>query len=790
MDDSFSNNFLDPNLNELFNFMQLYHLNQFNTIPNGNNKYLDLILSNINFCNILVNHSVRPLVSEDNYHPALSIVIQFVPVRVGKRNNSVNIDKYDFKKADYLTMWNLFSFIDWNFLNNYDDVNTAVYNFYGHIYNVLDQTVPLRTFNKKFPSWYSTDTINLIKCKSKIRKFALNSGDLNILANFKYLRSQLKKSIARDYDFYLQNIENNLISDPKKFWSYFKKNNSLPNNIFYNNMSYNNDNDIANVFADYFSSVYKSSSVYDRSSTIFDSSSFDLIKIDHITFDDVMSAIKKLKSSLSVGVDKIPSFIVKGCADGLIYPLLILFNLSLNTKTFPDAWKQTKIIPILKKGIVNDCKNYRPIAILSPFSKIFEIIVYNKLFLQVKGLISSAQHGFMPKRSTLTNLFCLNNKIISSFEKGYQLDVIYTDFSKAFDSIDFGILLGKLIGMGFHINLADWIFSYLCNRMLYVYFNGAISNSFTNTSGVPQGSNLGPLLFILFINDLCEILKFSEYLLFADDLKLFKQICSVVDSDLLQNDLDSLFLWCNNNNLFLNIQKCSILSYSRKSHNINYCYQINNLPLSRSDSVLDLGVTFDAKLDFSFHINSIISKSYKKLGLIKRKTKDFSNQVALKTLFFSLVRSNLEYCSLIWNPHHKSKIGCLEQVQNRFARYLYYKSNSVYIQDISSSYLRNIFNLPSLKSRRDLFCLLFFYKVINNMIDCSDILSCINIFVPNRTLRNYNLFEIPFVKYNYIGNFSLYKFYKIYNKFSNDLDVFDMPFHIFKGKCCKLLNSH
>ncbi|GBM90559.1 putative RNA-directed DNA polymerase from transposon BS [Araneus ventricosus] len=324
----------------------------------------------------------------------------------------------------------------------------------------------------------------------------------------------------------------------------------------------------------------------------------DLVKIENVTYDDVVLAISELKSSLTVGVDNILSFIIKGCSEFLIYPLLVLSNLPLRTKVFPGAWKQTKIIPVFKKGDAQNCKNYRPIAILSPFSKIFESIIHKKLYNQVKNLISTSQHGLIPKRSTTINLFCLTDKIISSFESGSQLDVIYTDFSKAFDSIDFGILLKKLQGIGFHVNLIAWILSYLCKRSLYVYFNNAVSHEFTSTSGVPQGSNLGPLLFMLFINDLTCVLKYSGCFLFADDLKLFGSIRSDLDSVLLQRDLDCLFKWCIDNRLHLNTEKCSVLSYTRKAQPLIHVYKINNLVLSRSNTITDLGIIFDSKLDF------------------------------------------------------------------------------------------------------------------------------------------------------------------------------------------------
>ncbi|GBM38830.1 putative RNA-directed DNA polymerase from transposon BS [Araneus ventricosus] len=465
-------------------------------------------------------------------------------------------------------------------------------------------------------------------------------------------------------------MENYLVSYPMRFWSYFKnKNINSPDSLFYNNVRYNNDGDITNAFADYFSFVFKPSTDFDGNDECKSDCVGDLVKIENVTYDDVVLAISELKSSLTVGVDNIPSFIIKGWLEFLIYPLLVLFNLSLRTKVFPGVWKQTKIIPVFKKGDAQNCKNYRPVAILSPFSKILESIIHKKLYNQVKNLISTSQHGFIPKRSTTTNLFCLADKIISSFESGSKLDVIYTDFSKAFDSIDFGILLKKLQGIGFHGNLIDWLLSYLCKRSLYVYFNNAVSHEFTSTSGVPQGSNLVPLPFILFTNDLTCVFKYSGCLLFADDLKLFGSICSNLDSVVLQRDLDCLFKWCIDNRLHLNIEKCSVLSYTRKAQPLIHVYKINNLVLSRSNTITDLGIIFYSKLDFSQHIDTMVSKAYRRLGFLKLRTREFSSELTLKVLYCAHIRSNLEYCSIIWNPNYRNKIEIIERIQNNFLRY-------------------------------------------------------------------------------------------------------------------------
>jgi len=603
------------------------------------------------------------------------------------------------------------------------------------------------------------------------------------MRNSKYLRSALKASIKDDYLNYVSNLENKLILEPQKFWSYFKKS-TTTSKIVYNGTESVDNFEISNMFADYFGSVYLNSSNYIKPTfSSFDPNYyFSDVAVDKIFHDDIVCAIKELKSSLTVGVDQVPAFIIKGCSEPLIYPLLILFNLSIKSNCFPDVWKQTKIIPVHKKGNITDCNNYRPIAILSPFSKIFESIIYKKIFSQVNHFISPHQHGFMPKRSTATNLLCLTNKVMSAFHDKSQLDVIYTDFSKAFDTLDFGILLNKLHGYGFSACLIDWFYSYLNNRSLYVYFNNAISDKFTNSSGVPQGSNLGPLLFSLFINDLCNVFVKSDYLFFADDLKIMKIVKSIADAESLQNDLNNLYKWCLHNKLYLNISKCFVMSYFRSSIPLIYNYNINSSNLIRLNEILDLGITFRNNFDFSSHIVSMISKAYSKLGFIKRKTTNFSNIKTLTVLYFSLVRSRLEYCNIIWSPYLINGNLLIERVQNNFLRFLYFKKFKFYPHNTSSSDLQSLFHVPALKSRRDISSLLFFYKILNNMVDCPDILHLINFSVKGHALRNNDLFAVPLCKNNYLANHPIYRFCRLFNLCKNELDIFS-NFNEFRKKC-------
>ena len=292
------------------------------------------------------------------------------------------------------------------------------------------------------------------------------------------------------------------------------------------------------------------------------------------------------------------------------------------------------------------------------------------------------------------------------------------------------ILIQKLNSFGLSELLIKLISSYLNNRKLYVVFEGFKSKSFVATSGVPQGSNLGPLLFNLFINDLVASLK-TQNLLFADDLKLFYNISDVKDCELLQLDLNVIQFWCCRNSLGLNISKCKVCSFTRKLNPIKFKYKIDDIFLSRCTTVRDLGVVFDSKFCFVEHINSICNTANKVLGFIYRNCKSFSNIMALKSLYFSLVRTKLEYCSAIWYPCYQNHCNSIERVQRRFLKMLYHKKHHTYPErGYELKFLLEEFDIQSLEVRRNISSIKFLYKLTHNMIDCPNLLHQLNFCVP------------------------------------------------------------
>ncbi|CAI6372445.1 unnamed protein product [Macrosiphum euphorbiae] len=261
-----------------------------------------------------------------------------------------------------------------------------------------------------------------------------------------------------------------------------------------------------------------------------------------LLLSDIYDELSSLKSTTCPGPDSIPYTFFTNCKCVLSIPLLYLFNTSLKFGVFQDKWKISYIKPIPKGGDLTLVTNYRPISIISIIPKLFEIIVHKKIFPLFKNIISDVQHGFMPGKSTTTNLLVLQNYILQAFRTGLQVDVIYTDFSKAFDKVDHCALRSKLFNLGIRNPFHSWLVSFITGRQQYVKYMSFNSSLFKINTGVPQGSHIAPLLFNLFINDI-EFLN-SNKLLYADDMKIYRIITSPADNLLLQDDLTRLSTWC------------------------------------------------------------------------------------------------------------------------------------------------------------------------------------------------------------------------------------------------------
>jgi len=312
---------------------------------------------------------------------------------------------------------------------------------------------------------------------------------------------------------------------------------------------------------------------------------------------------------------------------------------------------------------------------------------------------------------------------------------VYTDCAKAFDRVDHCLLLEKLGCLGLSKNAVAFIQSYLSGRRNVVKVGGARSEVFEATSGVPQGSNLGPLLFLIFINDLPDGVRSSKCLLYADDFKMFRTVNDKSDCSKLQADLDAVLDWFNMNHMTLNIEKCSVVTFTRKLEFVAESYYVGETLLNRKTEVVDLGVTFHQNLKFNNHYHNITSKAYKALGFVLRNSRHFQISTII-ALYNACVRPYVEYASIIWMPTASVNIDLIERVQKRFLRFLYVKKNNAYPHMVSYRSMLDTFNVTSLNDRRDTQAVMFVYYIINNIkYNNCELISRIYLKVPKLHLR-------------------------------------------------------
>ena len=594
--------------------------------------------------------------------------------------NAENINKFKKKLLE----------VDWNQIYDIDYVNHCYDKFLSIFSSLYNECFPLKKnkikSNVKLKKpWMTNGLLKSINKKHRLyRNFLINPNQTkkNKFTKYKNKLTNLLRVAKADY---YSSAFAKLKGDTKGIWKEInnvlgnKKYSKLPSTFYNKNLKLHSMKDIVEEFNNYFLSVGKNLSDKIPDVNRSHDSYLPKSRVNESLFlkptspNEIVEIALNIKISKSTGHDDISSRVVKNSIHCFVEPLCYIFNRSIYSGIVPEELKLAKIVPIHKKGDTHDMLNYRPIAILPVFTKLLEKIMYNRLynFLQNKNILIDNQFGFRKKYSTALAIFSLTDSILKEMEKGNYSIGLFMDLSKAFDTIDHRILLKKLEYYGIRGVALQWFRSYLHQRKQYVMINGVKSSIQCSDCGVPQGSVLGPLLFLIYINDIVNSSDLFRFSLFADDTVATlsgKNLQTLVSS--VNREISNISLWFKVNKLSLNLSKTNYIIFRTRKRRVSTNLpeiSIDDVIIRKVENVKFLGVTINEHLDWSTHI-SIISKSVARSVGILSKLKFILPSHILKLIYNSLILPHLSYCNHIWGNSYKSHLKQLLVLQKKSVR--------------------------------------------------------------------------------------------------------------------------
>ena len=449
----------------------------------------------------------------------------------------------------------------------------------------------------------------------------------------------------------------------------------------------------------------------DTGDTALNSDSTNKLEDIHFTEADIIKAIDSMPNHSAPGPDKFPSIVLKQCKDELATPLYILWRHSLDQGQVPKSLKEQSIVPIYKKDSKAKAENYRPVSLTSHILKLFERVIREKLveFIESQNKLSSNQYGFRPRRSTITQLLAHIDRIICILEKNKNADILYLDFSKAFDKVCHATLLKKLESYNIGGKLLKWLESFLSDRYQRVIVQGINSESEKVKSGVPQGTVLGPILFILYINNITEVIRNAAVMIFADDSKLIMDIEEEEDRIKLLDDLKAVITWAEENKMELNETKFMLLQHGNNVDIKNPYKLSENITLEKSEYAKDLGILVDMDLKWRQQIATATASATQLAGWAMRVFRSRTKEVVL-TLYKALIRPKLEYGCVVWHPHLISDIATLESVQRTMTSRIEHMERLNYWERLDK------LNLFSMQRRRERYICMMMFNIYSGRL--------------------------------------------------------------------------
>ena len=581
--------------------------------------------------------------------------------------------------------------VSWQEVYDCQDPNNAWISLKSTLRNYIDKIAPYTTKRiKEMPCpWLTADVKLEMNTRDQLLRKARRTKQQLDWDNFKRKRNYVTNLIRNAKNTYHQNLLEENSSRPEKFWKCIKtlfptqqQNSSGSFSLNIDGTIITNKFTIANRFCAYFHDIARKLKIkFDplkdyvwRSPPVDPKYPRRRFKLKYVSLIEVKKHLKSLKRKKTDGLDQIPTCLLKDGADFVAAPLAHLINLSLKTGIVPSEFKIGKIIPIFKSGQLNNIDNYRPITILPPISKILEKCVHSQFidFLEEHKLLSSNQFGFRSKRSTeLANILFIDN-IRKAMDKGLMTGAVYIDLSKAFDTISHSAILSKLEECGAHSVENEWFCNYLFNRSQVVCIDGTQSSSYPVYCGVPQGSILGPLLFLIHFDGISNKLTKCKILMYADDTVIYvsHRDKEHIEKDLL-HDLTLISAWLNDNELIMNLKKGKTESMLfgtgkrlSKLNSMSLSLKIGYTEINSTDHYKYLGVCLDPTLNLGINFEKICKKASSRLRLLAKIRPCITTKAALN-IYQAFITPIITYCSLINTFSCDSRIAVVNKLQTR-----------------------------------------------------------------------------------------------------------------------------
>jgi len=636
--------------------------------PTRGNSILDLLFTNIPFS--VRHHEIIPGLADHNMVYATTSLNPPVKKPTKRVIHLWNKTNFNDLKTDVLKFSQ--TFLKNN--NETTNIDSLWLTIKQNLISIVSKNVPTKlSTSKNHQPWITTYTKKLLRKKHRLFKRAKQYNSDRLWNKYKLIKKECQRECRRAHSHYINNIFTE-DSQNKKLWTYIKS--KRQDSCGIPDLINNNNNKIiqeplekANLLNDHFSSVFSDPKPKIKLSN---SNQLPEIATIKVTRAGVLKLLLNIKENKATGPDGIPAKLLKICAEELTDVYRLLYQASLDQGMIPEDWRAANILPLFKKGDKSQALNYRPISLTSISCKLLEHIIFSNIMnhLDKHKFLNNFQHGFRKKRSCETQLITTINDFSNCLNNKEQIDAILLDFSKAFDKVDHEGLIMKLKQAGFNNKLLNWSRSFLFDRTQRVIVEGVYSKAQPVLSGVPQGTVLGPLFFLIYINDInSKLSPGTEIRLFADDSLLYRKIKNINDTVILQNDLDQLQLWEQKWKMEFHPQKCELLRITNKRNIINTSYYIHNTKLNQTKSSKYLGVIIDEKLKFKEQHTATLKKANCTLAFLRRNLNKCSPNIK-QNCYKTLVRPILEYGSCVWDPHFKKDIENLEIIQKRAGRFI------------------------------------------------------------------------------------------------------------------------